>query len=174
MKKVYTFALSVLLIIAVSGSLLAQQWTASVTSYQKTTNSFTFSVYLKNTSGSQFGFLGGQWAFMFNKGVLNGGTLTGAIISSGIEPAYQPAAPTVNVASTPGRLVFAAKLPADGGPCIPVNDSIKVFEERFTNTVNFIVDSLKLAWRTASPSPTQVSYYSGSVGNCTNTGAGLY
>ena len=172
MKKVYTFALSVLLIIAVSGSLLAQQWTASVTSYQKTTNSFTFSVYLKNTSGSQFGFLGGQWAFTFNKGVLNGGTLTGAIISSGIEPAYQPAAPTVNVTSTPGRLVFAAKLPADGGPCIPVNDSIKVFEARFTNTVNFIVDSLKLAWRTASPSPTQVSYYSGSVGTCTNAGAG--
>jgi hypothetical protein len=171
-KRIYALTLCILLFSAVTG-IFAQTWTASVTNINNTSNTFKFSVYLKNTSATTFAFLGGQWAFTFNKNILNGGTLTGAIISSGIDSTFRPNSPTVNTTSTPGRLVFTAKLPANGGPCLPIGDSLKIFEAEFTNTVNFAVDTLKLAWRTTSPSPTQVSYYTSSVGNCAqNIGAG--
>jgi len=173
MKRIYTLVLSILLLGAVTG-LYAQQWTANLEGFSNTGNSFTFSVYLKNTGASSLAFLGGQWAFTFNKAAINTGTLTGIITSSGIGAAYQPKNPTVTTSSTPGRIVFAANLPADGGPCIAVGDSIKIFTAQFTNTTLLSQADLQLAWRTVSPSPTQISYYASSVGNCGgNSGSGV-
>ena len=173
MKRIYTLVLSILLLGAVTG-LYAQQWTANLEGFTNTGNSFTFSVYLKNTGASSLAFLGGQWAFTFNKAAINTGTLTGIITSSGIGAAYQPKNPTVTTSSTPGRIVFAANLPADGGPCIAVGDSIKIFTAQFTNTTLLSQADLQLAWRTVSPSPTQISYYASSVGNCDgNSGSGV-
>jgi hypothetical protein len=43
-----------------------------------------------------------------------------------------------------------------------------------TNTTLLSLVDLQLAWRTVSPSPTQISYYASSVGNCDgNSGSGV-
>ena len=176
MKRIYTLAISLLMVISMSGTFLAQQWTARVDDISNTGNTFTFSVYVENLgpdATKNLAFLGGQWAFNFNKAVLNGGTLTGQILS-GIGSAYLPKPPVVTTTAALGRIVFQANLPADGGPCIPFGESLKIFEAKFTNSVLFSIAPLELAWRLTSPSPTQISYYVTSLGNCTlNSGGGV-
>jgi hypothetical protein len=96
------------MLIAVSGAVLAQQWSPSVVHFSSTANTFTYSVYIKNTGASNLAFLAGQQSFNFNNTILNGGTMT-CVINSGIDAGYLRK-PLVVTASS-GKIVFQANLP---------------------------------------------------------------
>ncbi len=166
MKNFFTL---LIVIVSLGEFVLAQDCKVNLQAFEQTaSNKFKFRVYLVNTRGSAFSFAGGSWGFNFDKAILNSGTMTGTITASGIGSNHQPNNPTVNVSVTPGRLVFTAKAPGDGGPNVNNGDSLYIFEAEFTNSVTFASVGPSLAFRTASPQYTLIyRYASGNSGTQT-------
>lgn len=116
-------------------------------------NVITFSIYFKNTaSDSAINYSGGQFHLDFNKDILNGGTGTLSIISSGLPANLQPANPTVYTVTTPGQLRLAPKAPPGaliGGFSVNPGDSVLVVKLALSTSVTSLNPSvpLNILWR---------------------------
>jgi hypothetical protein len=130
-------------------------------------NEATFSVYFKNTAtDSAIEYSGGQYHFDFNESILNSGTGTLSIMSSGLPVNLQPTNPTVYITSTPGQLRLAPKAPPGalaGGFLVNPGDSVLVVNLKLTTSASsFSTFNLhNISWRKApSANPiTKVSSY---------------
>lgn len=173
MKKTKTLLLHSFLFIVIFNTFLFAQYTIrphslSVSGIMRTApNVLTFSIYFKNTaSDSAIEYSGGQYHLDFNKSILNGGTGTLSIISSGLPSSVQSANPTVYTLSTPGQLRLAPKAPPGalvGGFLINPGDSVLVAKLALTTSASEFSSwtSHNLSWRkTPNVNPiTKVSGY---------------
>lgn len=131
--------------VLLAGSLLYAQLPSTTLRVMNTqrpaANQVEFDVWLKNTTSpgpeANIEYAGGQFHFSFNKAVLNGGTGTLTIVSSGMGT-LAPKNPTVVTTTTPGQLRTAAPTPpgAGSGLVIPTGDSVKVATFRLTTSVS--------------------------------------
>ena len=132
---------------------------------QTAPNKLQFDVYLKNTGYLKFGYRSGQYAFTFNKNILNSGTGTMSIVSSDLPEAFRPVNPSVITSTTPGELRWEANAALDGGPELNPGDSIKIMTVELTNTVNYHVLTPDIEWKTTgSPSTALTRYILGNSG----------
>lgn len=117
-------------------------------------NVFRFSVYLKNTSAAAVLLSGGQFHMNFDKTILNGGTATLLIDTTGLGT-LGPKNPTVITTTTPGQFRTAAPTPPGptGAYTLAPGDSVLVARFRVRNTVPFLAILPGLEWRTVLPNP---------------------
>lgn len=129
--------------------------------YQKqiAPNKVTVSIWLKNTTASEWGYATGNYTITCVNTVATTSTLTATLDSTSLG-SYAPNAPTINTTVSPIRILFSAKTPADGGPMIPAGDSIKAVVFTLTTSAaafnqvqaNFLV-------KVANPNRTSISKY---------------
>jgi hypothetical protein len=118
-------------------------------------NVIRYFVWLKNTSTGVIQYSGGQYHLDFDKAILNGGTGTLSIDSSGLPVALQSKNPTVYTASTPGQLRTASPTSpgAGNGYNIAVGDSVLIARFKLRTTTTFLATLPGLAWRTGAVNP---------------------
>ncbi|MBS1518172.1 MAG: T9SS type A sorting domain-containing protein [Bacteroidetes bacterium] len=100
--KIYSSIIALIFIICISGSISAQnpEYTLIAKNFNRqAADSLTFEVYLQHTNPSvkdTFQYAAGQYFFLFNPNIANGGTLTYRILGSGLPASQIPRNPTVS------------------------------------------------------------------------------
>jgi hypothetical protein len=98
-------------------------------------NQVEYSIYLKNTSGAAIEYVGGQFHLSFNKNVLNSGTGTLTIVSTGLGT-LAPKNPTVTTTTTPGQLRTSSPMPPGPGSGFMLANGDSVLVARFRLTTS--------------------------------------
>ena len=174
MKKTKTLLFYGFLFVITFNKFLVAQYTIrphslSISGIMRTApNELIFSIYFKNTaSDSAIEYSGGQFHIDFNKSILNGGTGTLSIISSGLPSSVQSTNPTVYTVSTPGQLRLAPKAPPGalaGGFLVNPGDSVLVAKLSLTTSAAEFSSwtSHNLSWRKA-PDANPITKVSGYI-----------
>lgn len=153
-KAMLIIFLSFIFVITAFPQYTIRPSTLSVQSIIRTApNVMTFSIYFNNNAvDSAIAYSGGQFHLDFNKAILNGGTGTLAVISSGLPANVQSTNPTVYTTSTPGQLRAAPKAPPGalvGGYLVNAGDSVLVAKFSLSTSASSFLNwtSHNITWR---------------------------
>ena len=159
MKSFVHLVLSIMLFFVTLSSVNAEPL-YTLTAKNFMTNSsqqFQFDIYLSRTGGGTEPYVKGQFVLTYNSAILPvGGALSMAYVagSSGLPAANQNTNCLVYSGGAQGYALYLTAPLDNAGTTIPDSPAeIRVGTYRVSNTLPFNIDTLKAAWRFATPNP---------------------